>query len=313
MHWIHSGAAAVAVALLLAGCEAGPGDTDLPSPYIYEEDEEPQPGLISSELADAVIEAVQVLANVDPEVINDTYLWHMGYSNAVCPDIYGGGDESESFAYWVTSCAVGEVAAYEGESYRTLYNGASEDDFIYFGWYLDMGASMLADGQSMTGSGTAANVRGEAGSYTFWQSSIQGTWESTRPEFDGTWFDESSRLRPSLDRTAFLMPSTDGRGVVMNGGITGLEGALDTVSVSNVALYDAALGSQCPEEVGGVVSVRDPDGDWYDIVFDGPLEAESEVDPADCDGCGAVWFRGQYVDDVCIDFSFLLDWGTEPW
>ena len=61
------------------------------------------------------------------------------------------------------------------------------------------------------------------------------------------------------------------------------------------------------------MSVRDLDGDWYDVVFDGPTDWGADSDPDLCDGCGEAYFRGEDVGAVCPDFSGLNGWEGTPW
>jgi hypothetical protein len=61
------------------------------------------------------------------------------------------------------------------------------------------------------------------------------------------------------------------------------------------------------------VSLRDSDGNWYDVVFDGPILYDDVIDPAVCDGCGEAWYRGEPMGTVCADFNALVDWEVSPW
>ena len=63
----------------------------------------------------------------------------------------------------------------------------------------------------------------------------------------------------------------------------------------------------------GNQQARDNAGQWYDVLFDGPLEYGEQVDPDLCDGCGQVWYRGEPLGEACVDFSHLLDWSGRPW
>jgi hypothetical protein len=74
-------------------------------------------------------------------------------------------------------------------------------------------------------------------------------------------------------------------------------------------MLSTASGSECSSEPGGTVSVRDAEGEWYDVTFQGPVSGSSTSFPAECDGCGEVWFRGAPIGDVCPDLSTLQTWG----
>ena len=68
----------------------------------------------------------------------------------------------------------------------------------------------------------------------------------------------------------------------------------------------------CPQEPSGTISVQGADGEWYDVVFDGPSFGET-TDPAVCDGCGTAWLEGMRLGEVCVDAGELLDWDGVPW
>ena len=121
----------------------------------------------------------------------------------------------------------------------------------------------------------------------------------------GAWVSASDAPKRKLPWTLEL--------VEVDGGLSGLGGDLDTVVFDAVTIFDESLGSTCPTEPGGVVSVRDVSGDWYDVVFDGPTEYGDESDPDLCDGCGAAYYRGEYLGQVCSDFTGMLDWEGTPW
>ena len=59
--------------------------------------------------------------------------------------------------------------------------------------------------------------------------------------------------------------------------------------------------------------MRDSEGEWYDVNFQGPPYQGARVLPNDCDGCGQVYYRGELLGEVCPDFSILTDWEDRPW
>jgi len=72
-----------------------------------------------------------------------------------------------------------------------------------------------------------------------------------------------------------------------------------------------ADADDCVMEPRGLVSFRDSDAHWYDVVFEPKYQSnlDYENDPySACDGCGTVYYRGfEQTDRVCLDFSFLWD------
>jgi hypothetical protein len=99
----------------------------------------------------------------------------------------------------------------------------------------------------------------------------------------------------------------------VDGGVSGFDGEIGAVVFDAVLLVDAGWGGACPSEPGGVISVRDVQGGWYDILLDGPAEWGGTSDPDLCDGCGEAFYRGESIGSVCADFPALLGWEGTPW
>jgi len=72
-----------------------------------------------------------------------------------------------------------------------------------------------------------------------------------------------------------------------------------------------AGADDCALEPRGLVSFRDSDAHWYDVIFEPKYQSNLEYDNApysSCDGCGTVYYRGfEQSERVCLDFSFLWD------
>jgi len=120
--------------------------------------------------------------------------------------------------------------------------------------------------------------------------------------------------------------STTAAAFTAQGGISGLQGTVaDTVIFSGVfgqeypadvlgfTLASASFQSQCEEEPHGSVSIRTRENEWYEVRFDGPVLAQPVESPAECDGCGTVWFRGESMGEICPDMAMFLDWQGRPW
>jgi hypothetical protein len=102
--------------------------------------------------------------------------------------------------------------------------------------------------------------------------------------------------------------------ILIDGTVGDLEGAANAAEFADVYRFDAAIGSSCPGEPSGSIAVRDSEGEWYTVDFDGPAFSGGTIFPADCDGCGDIWYRGVKVGQACPDFTQLSDWGVEgPW
>ena len=72
-----------------------------------------------------------------------------------------------------------------------------------------------------------------------------------------------------------------------------------------------ASADDCGLEPRGLVSFRDSDAHWYDVVFEPKYlsNLDYENDPySACDGCGTVYYRGfEQAERACLDFSFLWE------
>jgi hypothetical protein len=72
-----------------------------------------------------------------------------------------------------------------------------------------------------------------------------------------------------------------------------------------------ASADDCTLEPRGVISVRDTEAHWYDLVFapryDSALDYENEPYSA-CDGCGTLYYRGsEQPTAICPDWDALRD------
>ncbi len=153
--------------------------------------------------------------------------------------------------------------------------------------------------------------------HTLYYSGISGGFAWNGDGVEGSWLADGET--PDLVMAAGFLDSLEGKFLTLEGGVTDLSGAIDTIVMSDVSLYDQILGSYmlgnaCPEEISGIVSFRDTGGQWVGVIFDGP----TQEDPGDsdlCDGCGRAWYLGEPLGAVCPDFSSLLDWplGNRPW
>lgn len=104
-----------------------------------------------------------------------------------------------------------------------------------------------------------------------------------------------------------------GRVMELDGDLAGFEGSVTAVTFDRVYMYSASVGGACELEPSGTLSVRAEDGGWYDVDFQGPSDSDAIAFPPDCDGCGQVFYRGEWLGEVCPDLTPLLNWELEPW
>lgn len=306
--------------LWILACDQADPKTNESSPtphqYIYEEEELPPASLQPEDVEAAILEGVSLARDLTAQPVFPAYEAAMTGEDAYCPNYY----DYQGNVYWYDSCASDNGGSFEGYSFYIRYTD------------MDDGAGNLYNGESLSGVSKVVTPEGytfEAGGgayyydlyhapanqsdteYTYYISGVQGSFSYDGPEARDTWLTRD--LAPDLTYTAAWVPSLGGGLVTIDGGISGLAGDIEYVVLDNLTLYSAALYSTCPIEPGGAVSVRGPDGYWYDVTFDGPMDWGEEVPAETCDGCGTLYFQGEPLGEVCVDVSSLLDWEVSPW
>ncbi len=299
--------------LLATGC--GPADPEVtgepaiePAPYIYEEDAPPVAELTAAELEGAIEGAVALSLTLNAGPIFPAYEAAMAGAEDACPAWY----DYQGSQYWYDTCTATTGAHYSGYSFFQSYVDYDAGDGNLYNGNSVYGVARIVtpDGYTYEAGGSATNLVATGPGYVYFSSQVAGAFAWDGPEAAGTWLETG--VSPDITLLGYVVADA-GNYVMIDGGLSGLGGELDTVVFDAVVLYDAGLGSPCPTEPGGVVSVRDPGGSWYDVVFDGPSDYGVEADADLCDGCGAAFFRGEPLGEVCVDFTTLLDWEVSPW
>jgi hypothetical protein len=121
------------------------------------------------------------------------------------------------------------------------------------------------------------------------------------PNQSGTW--PARGIVPNLTRTRISSPS-GARVNVIHGSLHQLpdpEGhGITAVWATELAMGNEASEDPCTSEPHGDLAVRDVDGNWFDVLFDGDTGGT-------CDGCGTISFAGTLVGEVCPDLSPLFE------
>ena len=128
---------------------------------------------------------------------------------------------------------------------------------------------------------------------------------------EGTWL--AGDVAMAMSSYSFYNQSNGGKYIYFDGSVSDPGGTLSGVYMSELLMANADGGSDCVLEPAGLVSVRDHDGNWYDVEFHGSPYWGASVFPLECDGCGEAWYRGEYLGEVCPDFTPLTDWEESPW
>lgn len=300
-----------------AGTGGDPADSGVtedpyePAPYIIDDEAPPAPSFSAEEVSAAIGDALAMLPEITGVPVFPAYFAAMEGQTAGCPDYY----EFDGNVYWYDYCTSDEGTSFEGYSFYYAYDGYEQDGLVYDGDVLSGVARVQnAEGHLFEAGGTAGAIHAVAqdGTYEYYQSVVQGSFGYDGPEARGTWLEDY--LAPDVTQLVYNVPSTGGRAFVLDGGVADLPGAFPVVVFDNVLLVNAAAGGACPQEPGGVISVRDTDGNWYDVLLDGESEFGGGIDDRGlCDGCGTAWFRGEQVGSVCADFAALNEWEGAPW
>jgi hypothetical protein len=226
-----------------------------------------------------------------------------------CPTFYA----SDDIDYWYDSCETAVGTTYEGYAYTNDYvDYEGSGGNIWTGEEVNGVATVVsADGSTFEAAGTATVLSGtnEAGQELYYSAMSDG-FAYDGAAADGTWL--AAGLSPEIAMYALVDPASGGRALIISGRAIVDSEMLDAVVLDDITLFDEALGSACPTEPAGTVSVLDVDGKWTDLVFDGPALDGGGGEAEDCDGCAAAWQGAHYLGEACIDFSGLLDWEDMP-
>lgn len=283
---------------------------DEPAPYVVDETTAPVLTVDLGEAEAVLQQALDSALQLNALPVQASYDAAMAHQSAACPYYYTTPDGT----YWFDTCETEGGADYNGYVFAQgesglvdPYSGATYDYWSAFG------AATVVDptGQLFEMGGQAYHTTAWSPGVTQWTSVVQGTFGWQGAEAVGSWLEEG--LDPDFVILAYLaeVGPTEGRLAYLDGGYGGIgDGwavAFDANQVSTVV-----LGSTCPEELSGTVGIRSPDGQWVDVVFDGPVDGEV-VPPEVCDGCGAAFVLGEPVGTVCVDPSALVAWEASPW
>lgn len=124
---------------------------------------------------------------------------------------------------------------------------------------------------------------------------IEGLCRSKAPigGVGGTWVDDE--MDPWIDLDQLSPEGTSKRRTHVNGSLHGLPPPYDTASYENVVYHPTSLGGTCDQEPSGVIELRENDGHYWRVTFDGTA----------CDGCGDVTGEGFPFGSICANFSTM--------
>ncbi len=280
-----------------------PDAVDLPSAYGWTGGTDYGDPLPIEVIAEAMETAVAAGPTYTPAPIFDAYSLAMLAARSDCP----GPVDSGSVIFWIGACETPEGSVFDGYAQLTEYDDANFSGTTYFAnatittasGYRYVSAAHITDVQ-------IGGVSDDRRQYDTFTGAVTGTNTWDGPGVSGTWMEEGLLPAMTLTFTVYEDGARDGTLT----GVVAIPGDVFLAASYDATLWNEASGAACAEEPSGTVSLRDPDGNWYEARFDGGLEVE---DASACDGCGTVYWRGQEVGEVCPDFSTWLSWGTRPW
>ncbi|MEQ1505833.1 MAG: hypothetical protein ABMB14_26600 [Myxococcota bacterium] len=216
----------------------------------------------------------------------------MQYGDGGCPYTYGY-DTTYGYGFsqsWYNQCDASGATFSGYASEYTSYDYQSDGDG-YRAVYLDC-TILSPDGATLSGAGYFASSAARYGRDLYLAAYLDGVAAYDGPGVDGPWF--TVGLQPSIDIERVIRGDFESHAIDVDGQVAGLTGAIDTVDFDLVS-FDA--DRDCAEPTG-TIAVRTPEGDWFDVAFDGDPDH-----PKGCDGCGDASWRGLAQGEVCGTFD----------
>jgi hypothetical protein len=288
-------------------------DDDAPSEYEYEGEQGSEPVYDPEFVEQALADFYAAAMSLNPHPAVQGYEAVMQDADPSCPSWY----EVDGNSFWYASCTARSGATYDGYGFYYLYQ-----DVDLFGdgsvWdYISLsGAATMSDaaGSTFHLGGAAAYGEGVSadGSADLWVSQIVGSISWDGPSAEGTWMEQG--VQPSLLLYGVSYDAGFGNTVgykYIDGTAAWVSDDASAIDASAMYIADEGIGWPCAAEPSGTFSVRDPDGVWWDVIFD--VDVETFALDGECDGCGAVFKGTELVGEVCGDASVLMENGGKPW
>jgi len=319
MRW----SSALAMLVVLASCRedddaAGMDDAaELPSPYDDGSGGDiPMPTLGPEQVGGVAIAGLREFASLRPQVVMDAYVAIAVHEDG-CPE------EFEEYAEEGTTVQVWYSDGCTTQMGVSFAGGGRYERFTYTdAGYATEGASLNAegasfsvaamDGRSLMLSGAFGWSRGTGEDYTDASIEILG-----RATADPTTAAGDRILDGSISASGYMFSYGDADIKAMGG-----EGAWSGAGLGDARAF-AFAGTQvyslgCAAEPAGTLSLRDGEGFWHDVVFDGITVAADapEFHPDLCDGCGNYLAAGEPDGQACVgqaELTAMLAWEQWAW
>ncbi len=287
-------------------------DTETQGAYVYEDD-----GVAVEVDLDQVVLALEDAADqvllVDPNLWIDAYQEAMAWEDYYCPYHYEDYLELYGYDYWYGGCQTEDGGSYDGYAYGYQYTEPVESgQYTYwtYGWLSGELGIEHPDGAGLDLAGYFYANDYQVGPNRYYYNQIDGSIRWLGEGFEGTWI--AAGLSANLIVSGGYNEDT-GTYLNLSGGLSGYDGESTAVWFDGVLMAQESRGNDCEIEPSGTISVRQDNGTWVDVLFDGAPYLGGEVFPAACDGCGEAWVDGAARGTVCPDLSVLTSWTKRPW
>lgn len=283
-----------------------------PTPYEYE-GEAAEAVYDQAALEDALEVLLETLLTLTGEAPLLGYQTMLESADDHCPIWY----ENEGNVYWTGGCTSESGTTFDGYMFTEEYIDAAlmgEDSALTGSMINGQSFMTTADGGRLDLAGHSYAASGTISDGLGWMTGAIGSFSWTDAAATDTWM--GGPIEPSLELVGYKWNYDQVyRGIVATGGVNGFGQGWSSAYLDNVMVLDDLGGFwPCPQETNGIVSIRSPDGHWFQVVFD--IETAEDgytMAPGTCDGCGTVFLNGEVVGEACTDFRTLLDWQDQPW
>lgn len=278
--------------------EQGTLVTSPEAPFVSPPEEQTGEGIDIDTLVEEANAAIALAASIEPDPVLAAYRDLAGGADPGCPAIYSDGDVD----YWLDSCT---------SDAGTIFDGFGVDDTVFvddgYSQYTveaTGGTARIEQGETwLEIDGFVQRIDSSADGVTTSSLVLTGRFDTNHPAASGSWLQDG--LHPNLTTTTYDIGEIRAAFFIV-GALNGLSGSYSAVAFDTCGIVDDSLGyGGCGEEPSGVLSMRQSDGGWVDIVFDPVGDEEGIVidDMSLCDGCGTAWDGEEPLGTVCLDFS----------